>query len=155
MHPLLRDLTEAMEVNHTVNLRIFDFLSDEQRDFTTSPRGGNTPAKQFAHMHNVRASHLADKIDVSLARISLRDMPAHREIRVLMQQSKSGIDSLIQHACSGNGSVKGFKRGIGVFITYLIAHEAHHRGKMLHILREGGVKLPVDISHGIWDWGRL
>lgn len=158
MYNYTEDLKEAWMVNHRVNTRIITSLDEEALNFTTSSRGGNTPLKQFAHMQNVRISHLELKLRTAkalpLKKFSLKEPLDREEIRLAMDDSSNGVLLLIEQAAE-EFALKGYKRGIGVFLSYLISHEAHHRGKMFHILKAGKFKLDTKLSHGIWDWGRI
>jgi uncharacterized damage-inducible protein DinB len=40
------------------------------------------------------------------------------------------------------------------FMTYLIAHEAHHRGQLIMVARQFGKRLPGEVTHGLWHWIR-
>ena len=41
------------------------------------------------------------------------------------------------------------------FVSYFAAHEGHHRGQLLMIARQLGVRLPRDVANGVWQWTRL
>lgn len=158
MYDYANDLKEAWLVNHRINTRILSMLDEDALNFTTSSRGGNTPLKQFAHIQNVRVSHLELKLiggkELNLPKFSLKESLDVVEISSSLEASSDAIALLIDQAVAQQ-KLKGYKRGIGVFLSYLISHEAHHRGKMFHILKAGKFKLDPKLSHGIWDWGRI
>jgi uncharacterized damage-inducible protein DinB len=38
------------------------------------------------------------------------------------------------------------------FLSYFVAHEAHHRGQLVMLARQLGHRLPPDVAAGIWQW---
>lgn len=51
-------LVEAWNTNNRISLFLLDRISEEGLELTYSKRGGGTPVKQFAHMHNIRYEKL-------------------------------------------------------------------------------------------------
>jgi uncharacterized damage-inducible protein DinB len=37
-------------------------------------------------------------------------------------------------------------------LSYLVAHEGHHRGQIVMLARQLGHRLPVSVSGGLWQW---
>jgi uncharacterized damage-inducible protein DinB len=40
-------------------------------------------------------------------------------------------------------------------VTYMISHDAHHRGQVCMLAHQLGFPLPIDAASGIWGWERL
>jgi uncharacterized damage-inducible protein DinB len=38
------------------------------------------------------------------------------------------------------------------FLSYFVAHEAHHRGQLCMLARQLGHRLPRDVMGGMWQW---
>jgi len=38
------------------------------------------------------------------------------------------------------------------FLSYFVAHEAHHRGQLCMVARQLGQRLPKEIAAGVWMW---
>jgi uncharacterized damage-inducible protein DinB len=53
----------------------------------------------------------------------------------------------------GSGKVSGFKPDAGAFVSYLVAHEAHHRGQMMMLARQLEHPMNQKASFGLWEWG--
>jgi uncharacterized damage-inducible protein DinB len=45
------------------------------------------------------------------------------------------------------------KPDVGAFLTYLVAHDAHHRGQIAMLARQVGHPLPQKAMFGMWEWG--
>jgi uncharacterized damage-inducible protein DinB len=38
------------------------------------------------------------------------------------------------------------------FLSYFVAHEAHHRGQLCMLARQLGHRLPAEVTGGLWQW---
>ena len=54
MNELEKQVLESWGINHRVNLKLINAISEEALDFTTSKRGGGKIGHQLAHLYNVR-----------------------------------------------------------------------------------------------------
>lgn len=52
------------------------------------------------------------------------------------------------------GKVKGFKKGVILFLGYFILPESHHRGNMILTLKQSGEKIPDSVEWELWEWGK-
>ena len=41
---------------------------------------------------------------------------------------------------------------VAYVLTYVVAHEAHHRGQIVLAARQLGMRFPPDVTAGLWRW---
>jgi len=155
---MINQIINTWHINNRVNFMLLDAINDEAMNLTLSKRGGGTPAKQFAHMHNVRLYRLenyAKEIYKSQSKISLKTEITKSQLEQCLSDSSIAIEEWIKNYSNEKGEIKGFRRGVIASLGYIISHEAHHRGNILLTLKQYGIKLPQEITYGIWDWNRI
>jgi uncharacterized damage-inducible protein DinB len=113
-----------------------------------------------AHIHNSRCRWIK-----SLGRkhgiiapplVNLRRVRLPELVRA-MSRSSEGIVELIRLGMATGGHVpratwQNFPTDLEHFLTYFVAHEAHHRGQLMLIARQLGHRLPSDVRNGVWQW---
>jgi hypothetical protein len=70
---------------------------------------------------------------------------------------------MLAEALGGEGRIKKFLRdGIArpwpvgpEMLSYMLAHEAHHRGQVCMIAHQLGYRLPNKVTSGMWNWEKL
>lgn len=153
-----QQLIETWHINNRVNLKLLDALSAEALHCSLSKRGGGTPAKQFAHIHNVRVNrfeHHYQSLMAGQSKIGLAGEIGPGLLQRRLLESADAMAKWLAEALEDGGKVKGFRRGVIPMLGYLIAHESHHRGNILLTLKQCGHKLTKETTYGIWAWNQL
>ncbi len=152
------DLLEAWRTNNRINLFLIDRISEEGMRCTLSKRGGRDVARQFAHLHNVRVSHLANRardLAQGLETFESKLSPEKAALKDALTASGAAMEAFLAGVLAGEPKRRGFKKGVFTTFAYFIAHESHHRGSILLTLKECGHKLEQEAAYAIWDWDRM
>jgi uncharacterized damage-inducible protein DinB len=151
-------LHEAWRTNNKIGLMFIELIEDEAMNKSLSARGGRTVYEQLVHLHNVRMQWL----EIISKDIAKKYKPIKKEAAYnkeilfeAFEDSGKAIEEFIDYSWEKNGKVSSFKKGLIPFISYLIAHESHHRGNILLTLKQYGVKVPDELKWGIWEWNKI
>ncbi len=113
-----------------------------------------------AHIHNARCSwirSLGAKHGVPTpSRVDRRRVRTSELVRALARSS-TGIVKLIELGAARGGAVpratwQNFPTDLVHFLSYFVAHEAHHRGQLILLARQLGHRLPTSVTGGVWQW---
>ncbi|HET9167705.1 MAG TPA: DinB family protein [Candidatus Angelobacter sp.] len=162
-HEFREALLESYTVSERMNQLILAHL--HPKAWRAKPPGRNARAivAIFTHMHNIRrkwlrlsAPHIKLPAELDRAKCSQRQASA-----ALSESAKRCIE-MIDDAFA-DGQVKHFHRdgwarpwpaGAAMF-TYMIVHDAHHRGQVCMLAHQLGFPLPLKAAYGMWGWERL
>jgi uncharacterized damage-inducible protein DinB len=115
-----------------------------------------------AHIHNARCmwiKMMGAKHGIAIPRtVDPRRVRAPELLRAL-SRSSSGIVRLLQLGIAHGGIVpraawQNFPTDLVHFLNYLVAHEAHHRGRLCMLGRQMGQRLPPRVAAGLWQWSK-
>ena len=79
------------------------------------------------------------------------------ELLRALPRSSDGIIKLLRLGMAHGGVVpqaawQNFPTDLVHFLSYFVAHEAHHRGQLIMMARQMGQRLPVGVAGGLWQW---
>lgn len=101
--------------------------------------------RTFAKMGGARPSPLLDRA---------RSTPAQAQ-RALRRNTDALVGLFRTSLARGNARVQGLPRRTVNMATYLMQHDAHHRGQICRLARELGHEFPQDDVMRIWGWKKL
>jgi uncharacterized damage-inducible protein DinB len=150
--------------NDRINQMLIENL--DPAAWTARPPGGaRTIAAIFTHMHNVRtkwvrltAPHLKAPAQLNRAHCT----PQQASV-ALAESAVRCIEMLDQALGDDRGRIKEFHSDswhrpmpVGLeMLSYMLCHEAHHRGQVCLLAHLLGFPLPKEVGYGIWNWQKL
>lgn len=144
-------LISAFAANNRINCYLLENIPAEAWAAKPPEGQGRTIAAIAAHMHNVRRMWLKA---VGAARIpeKLGTNASMKDALRALDQSHAALAAVLAGALE-SGKVKNFKPDAAGFYSYLIAHDAHHRGQIASLARRLGHPIPQSAMFGMWEWG--
>jgi uncharacterized damage-inducible protein DinB len=118
----------------------------------------------FTHVHNVRckwirltAPHL--KVPPQLNRAQCTP----KQAGAALARSAAGCAEMLKQALGGDSRIEKFHRDgwarpwpVGIeMLSYMLSHEAHHRGQVCMLAHQLGFPLPNKVTSEMWSWERL
>jgi uncharacterized damage-inducible protein DinB len=159
-----QSLLETYAINDRLNQLLLEYLDPRAWQAKPPTRRARTIAAIFTHMHNIRrkwirlsAPHM--KLPPQLDRAKC----TQRQAGKALAESAKLCSELLAQALDSEGSVKEFHRdgwappwrpGANMF-TYMVVHEAHHRGQICMLAHQLGYPLPDKTISAMWSWERL
>ncbi len=129
------------------------------------PGNVRTIAAIFTHMHNVRTKWV--RLTAPHLKVPLQLNRAHctpQQACARLAESATRCTEMLAEALGGpGGRVQNFRRDgwaqpwpVGVeMLSYMLAHEAHHRGQVCLLTHQLGFPLPPKVTSSMWNWERL
>ena len=153
-------LIAAWHTNHRVTVYLIENLPPELWSMNVPGSPRRTVRMLAAHIHNTRCmwiKMIGERHGVAVPRnVDGRSVRPPQLSRALGRSSR-GIIELIRLAMSRGGTIpsaawQNFPTDVVHFLSYFVAHEAHHRGQLVMLARQLGHRLPVEVTGGLWQW---
>ena len=153
-------LINAWRTNNRVTIYLIENLPQElwSKNVPGVPR--RTVRMIAAHIHNARCmwiKMLGARHGVVVPKTVDGRTVRSSELSRALERSSRGMIELIRLGVARGGSVppaawQNFPTDLVHFLSYFVAHEAHHRGQLVMLARQLGHRLPVEVRGGLWQW---
>ena len=153
-------LIDAWRTNNRVTAYLIKNLPPDlwAMNVPGSPR--RTVRAVAAHIHNARCmwiKMIGARHGVAVPKTVDGRTVRPAELSRALERSSRGMIDLIQLGVARGGNIppaswQNFPTDLVHFLSYFVAHEAHHRGQLVMVARQLGHRLPADVTAGLWQW---
>ena len=152
-------------VNERINQMLIEHLAPA---VWTAKAVGNVRsiAAIFTHMHNVRAKWI--RLTAPHLKVPAQLNRAHctpRQARKALEESAALCEQMLADVEAGriqqfvrDGWATPWPVGAGMvtaMLSYMLVHEAHHRGQVAMLAHQLGFRLPQEVTAKMWSWESL
>jgi uncharacterized damage-inducible protein DinB len=153
-------LIDAWHTNHRVTVFLIKNLPPELWAMNVPGVPRRTVRMIAAHIHNARCmwiKMIGARHGVAVPRTVNGRTVKPSELSRALEGSSRGMIDLIRLGAARGGAVppsawQNFPTDLVHFLSYFVAHEAHHRGQLCMVARQLGYRLPVEVTGGLWQW---
>jgi uncharacterized damage-inducible protein DinB len=158
-------LMESYAVNERMNQLMLEHLDPAAWRATLRGSKGRTIAAIVAHTHNIRRKWLRlSAPHIKMPATMNRSACTQKEAKAALKVSGERCCEMIADAlCKPQRPTKIFHRdgwakpwpAGAAMVSYMITHDAHHRGQVCMLAHQLGYPLPGKAAYGMWGWEKL
>lgn len=153
-------LVAAWRTNNRVTTYLVENLPGALWPETIPGKPRQTIGMLAAHLHNARCQwirHIGGRHGVTVPEMVSGRTVRQRELLRALERSSQGMLRLVDLGVQRGGSIpraswQNFPTDLVHFLSYFVAHEAHHRGQLCLVARQLGHRLPRGVTAGLWQW---
>lgn len=147
---------DAWATNNHINQFLVERLPEKL--WRAEPPGGRgrTVAQIFAHVHNCRLMWIKMTVRPKKrpAQLDRRTCTRAQVVRALAQSGAAFAKVIEDGLKRDDLKVPNFPPDAVAFFAYIAIHEGHHRGQVLQLARQLGIRMPADAVYGVWHWNK-
>lgn len=155
-------LIAAWRTSHRVTVYLIERLPHELWSQQVPGQPRRTIRTIAAHIHNARCmwiKMLGARHGIAVPRAVDGRAVRPAELSRALARSSDGIIRVIRLGVARGGAIppaawQNFPTDVVHFLSYFVAHEAHHRGQLCLLARQLGHRLPAEVTAGLWQWKR-
>lgn len=153
-------LIDAWRTNNRVTTYLIENLPLELWPMSVPGSPRRTVRSIAAHLHNSRCAWIkmiGARHGVKVPKTVNARVVKPPELVRAIARSSDGMIALIELGVARGGAIppaawQNFPTDLAHFVTYFVAHEAHHRGQLCLLARQLGHRLPEEVTGGLWQW---
>lgn len=148
-------LIETWITNNKVTVFLIRHLPEAFLDEKVPGYKQKTIRMILGHLHNCRCMWIKKtgvQFEIAAPPAVDRFHVQKEELLNAMDHSSKAIISILKQGLNHNQSFKGFPGDVFHFNSYLISHEAHHRGQIIMVATQLGYNLGTEVKYGVWKW---
>lgn len=154
---LSQSVLDAWQTGNRVTCYLIEHIPDELWNSKIPGYQQKTMRMIGGHLHNTRCMWIKEVgkyFDLEAPEHVDRYRVSRKQLISELGISFQTISVILEKGLESAEPLRGFSLDAVHFMTYLVAHEAHHRGQIIMAARQLNHSLPDEVTYGVWKWSQ-